>query len=204
MKILFIFFGLFLANAQTVQKDQQLLIEAGISTDFSPKIKTRNPAVVFGLWWRYPLEKDSRLELGGQLKSSNNYYEFNYGKNGIFYPVDSKVTIVNLGGRMVKEFKVKNQKLDWISELTLSLLFFDGTGIPDDPIREPANENSKTIVIDAEDISTLQFSQGIRIWKGNLGFGLKASFAPYGLWYKTTIPGQFNVFSAEAIVAIKL
>lgn len=204
MKILFIFLGLFFAKSQTIEKDQKLLFELGTSFDISSKITTRNPAIVFGVWYRYPVEEDSRLELGGQLKTSNNYYRFDYGKNGIFYPVESKATIINLGGRLVKELKIKNQNLDWVSELTLSLLFFDGTGIPDDPIREPVEENSKTIIIDAEDFSTLQFSQGIRIWKGNLGFGLKASFAPYSLWYKNTIPVQFNVFSAEASIGIKL
>ena len=111
MKILFLFLGLFCAQAQLTEKDQKLLFEVGISADFSSKIATRNPTIGIGAWYRYPLEADTRLELGGQFKNSAAIYKFDYGKNGIFYPVESKVTIVNLGGRMVKEFKIKNQKL---------------------------------------------------------------------------------------------
>lgn len=204
MKLFFILLCVYFTQAQNLEKDQKLLFELGISSDFSPNSQSRNPAFNFGVWYRYPMEDYSRLELGGQLKSSNNFYKFDYGKQGSIYPVDSKLIIINLGGRMVKEFKIKNQKIDWISELTLNLLFFDGTGIPDDPVRKPENENAKTIIIDAEGFSTLQFSQGLRIWKKNLGFGLKTSFAPYRLWYKKTVPTPFNIFSVEANIAIKL
>ena len=192
------------AKAQNVEKDQKLMMELGINADFSPKIPTPNPAFGFGMWYRYPIQNDARLELGGNIKTGSVMYQFDYGKNGTIYQVNSKVFVFNLGGRLVKEFRIKNQNIEWISELTVSNLFFDGTGIPDDPIREPENPNTTVIVIDAESVSTLQFGQGLRIWKKNIGFGIKTSFAPYRLWYKTTVPSQFNVFSAEASIAIKL
>ncbi|MGA9213428.1 hypothetical protein [Kaistella sp.] len=206
MKFLFVFLGTFAMNAQipTEQKDHKLLFEFGIASNHSSKIAKPNPEFAFGIWYRYPVETDARLELGGNLKSGSSVYDFVYGKNGNDYSVESKGYILNLGGRLVKEFSVKNQKIEWISELTLNTLFFDGKGIPNDPIREPESENSAQIIVDAESISTLQFGQGLRIWKGNLGFGIKGSFTPYRLWYKTRIPNQFNVFSAEATVSVRL
>ncbi|MNK21018.1 hypothetical protein D3C87_392690 [compost metagenome] len=206
MKFLFIFLGIILMNAQppTQRKDSKLIFELGIISDNSSKISTPNPAFAFGVWYQYPTENDARLELGGNLKSGATIYNFDYGKNGSYYRIESKGYIFNLGGRLVKEFSIKNQKIEWISELTFNTLFVDGTGIPDDPIREPENDNSTQIIIDAESISTLQFGQGLRIWKGNIGLGIKASITPYGLWYKTTVPNQFNVFSAEATISIKL
>lgn len=206
MKFLFIFLGIILMNAQppTQRKDSKLIFELGIISDNSSKISTPNPAFAFGVWYQYPTENDARLELGGNLKSGATIYNFDYGKNGSYYRIESKGYIFNLGGRLVKEFSIKNQKIEWVSELTFNTLFVDGTGIPDDPIREPENDNSTQIIIDAESISTLQFGQGLRIWKGNIGLGIKASITPYRLWYKTTIPNQFNVFSAEATISIKL
>ncbi|WP_028121132.1 hypothetical protein [Epilithonimonas tenax] len=206
MKFLFIFLGIILANAQnqTESKDYKLIVELGIISDNSSKISKPNPAFAFGIRYRYPMEADTRLELGGNLKSGATIYNFDYGKNGSFYKIESKGYILNLGGRLVKEFSINNQKIEWISELTFNTLFVDGTGIPDDPIREPEIENTTQIIIDAESIPTLQFGQGLRIWKGNIGIGIKASITPYGLWYKTTVPNQFNVFSAEATISIKL
>lgn len=206
MKFLFIFLGIVLMNAQTQTetKDYKVIFELGIISDNSTKISQPNPAIAFGFWYRYPMKADARLELGGNLKSGATIYKFDYGKNGNNYKIESKGYILNLGGRLVKEFSIKNQKVEWISELTFNTLFVDGTGIPDDPIRKPENENTTQIIIDAESISTLQFGQGLRIWKGNIGLGIKASITPYGLWYKTTIPNQFNVFSAEATISIKL
>ena len=193
-------------NAQppTERKDYKLIFELGIISDNSRKISKPNPAFAFGVWCHYPAENDTRLELGGNFKSGSTIYNFDYGKNSNYYKVESKGCIVNLGGRLVKEFSIKNQKIEWLNELTLHTLFFDGTGIPDDLIRETENENTTVIVIDAESISTLQFGQGLRIWKKNVGFGVKASFTPYRLWYKTTVPNQFNVFSAEATISLKL
>ena len=204
MKYLFFFFGVLFAKAQNEPADMKLLLEVGFSTDFSKNIEAKNPAFGFGIWYRHPSENHVRLELGGNFKAGTTIYKFQYGKNGSFYDVNSKGYILNLGGRMVHDFTIKNQKLEWISELTLNNFFFDGTGIPDDPIREPINENTTVIVIDAETISSLQFGQGLRLWKGNLGFGIKASFTPYRLWYKFTVPQQFNVFSAEGTVSIRL
>jgi hypothetical protein len=199
MKLLFIFLGITLASAQTQteNKDYKIIFELGIISDNSSKISKPNPAIAFGFWYRYPAEMDARLELGGNLKSGATLYNFVYGKRGNYYPVEAKGYIFNLGGRLIKEFSIKNQKIEWVSELTFNTLFFDGTGIPDDPIREPENDNTTQIIIDAESISTLQFGQALRIWKGNIGFGIKASITPYRLWYKTTVPNQFNVFSAE-------
>lgn len=204
MKYLFLLLGLFFAKAQKDTVDHHLLLEIAISTDFSSKITQQNPAIGFGIWYRHPIDHDARLELGGNFRTGTAMYHFIYGKNGNFYEVNSKGYILNLGGRMVKEFTIKNQKVEWVSELTFNNLFFDGTGIPDDPIRETENENTVHIVIDAETISSIQFGQGIRIWKGNIGFGLKASFTPYRLLYKTTVPNQFNVFTIEAGLSVKL
>lgn len=206
MKFLFIFLGIIGINAQvpTKQKDENWVLEFAVISDNSSKIVKPSPAFAFGLWYRYPIEDDARLELGGNIKSGAAIYNFDYGKNGTIYFVESKGFNFNFGGRLVKEFSIKNQKVEWISELTLNTLFFDGTGIPDDPIRESVNENTTHIVIDAESISTLQFGQGLRIWKKNIGFGIKASVSPYGLWYKTTVPNQFNIFSTEAIISLKL
>lgn len=206
MKFLFIFLGIIGINAQvsTKQKDENWVLEFAVISDNSSKIVKPSPAFAFGLWYRYPIEDDARLEMGGNIKSGAAIYNFDYGKNGTQYFVDSKGYGWNLGLRLVKEFSIKNQKIEWLNELTLNTLFFDGTGIPDDPIREPENENTTVIVIDAESISTLQFGQGLRIWKKNIGFGAKVSFTPYRLWYKTTVPNQFNVFSAEATISLKL
>lgn len=206
MRFLFIFLGIIGMNAQipTEQKEHKLLLELGIVSDHSSKIAKPNPAFAFGIWYRYPMETDARLELGGNLKSGSSIYHFIYGKDGVDYSIESKGYVLNLGGRLVKKFSVKNQKIEWVSELTFNTLFFDGKGIPDDPIREPENKNSEQIIVDAESISTLQFGQGLRIWKGNLGFGIKGSFAPYRLLYKGTIPNQFNVFSAEATISVRL
>ena len=145
------------SKAQTTAKDQNLIFELGIISDFSSKIEHQNPAFSFGIWYQYPLDDDARLELGGNIKSGSARYNFDYGKNGTIYQVNSKVVLLDLGGRLVKEFKIRNQKIEWISELMVSNLFFDGAGIPDDPIREPINPNTKVIVNDAEAISTLQF-----------------------------------------------
>src|SRR6218665_306359 len=206
MRFLFIFLGIILVNAQppTQRKDYKLIFELGIISDNSTKISTPNPAFAFGVWFQYPTENNARLELGGNLKSGTTIYNFDYGKNENYYSIQSKGYIFNLGGRLVKEFSIKNQKIEWVSELTFNTLFVDGTGIPDDPIREPESENTAQIIINAESISTLQFGQGLRIWKKNIGFGIKASITPYRLWYKTTVPNQFNVFSAEATISIKL
>ena len=198
--------GIILANAQTQteSKDYKLIFELGIISDNSTRISQPNPAFAFGIWYRYPMEADARLELGGNLKSGATIYNFDYGKNGSFYKIESKAYTFSLGGRLVKQFSIKKQKIEWVSELTFNTLFVDGTGIPDDPVREPENENTTQIIIDAESISTLQFGQGLRIWKKNIGLGIKASITPYRLWYKTTVPNQFNVFSVEATISIKL
>lgn len=204
MKLLFFLFGFALLNAQppSQRKDHKIILELGIILENSSKISKNTPAFALGFWYQYSPEDNARLELGGNIKSGGTKYSFIYGKGGGNYPVESKTFILNLGGRLVKEFSIKNQKIEWISELTLNTLFFDGMGIPDDPITE--DENSTQIIIDAESISTLQFGQGLRIWKRNIGFGIKASVSPYRFWYKTTVPNQFNIFSAEATVSIKL
>lgn len=204
MKYLFLILGVFFAKAQKDSIDHKLLFELNLSTDFSPKVEKQNPLVGFGLYYRYPLQDDVRLELGGEFKTGATIYHFQYGKNGGVYDVNSKGYFLDLGGRMVKDVTVKGKKLEWISALSINTMFFDGTGIPDDPIRETDNQNTTQIIVDAEAISSLQFGQGIRFWNKNVGFGLKANFTPYRLWYKSTVPNQFNIFSIEASILLKL
>jgi len=53
---------------------------------------------------------DARLELGGNLKSGATIYNFDYGKKGSYYKIESKGYILNLGARLVKEFPIKIKK----------------------------------------------------------------------------------------------
>ncbi len=207
MKLLFMVLGFILINAQneTKTKDSKMIIELSSSNDYSSKISKQFPAFTVGVWYRYPKFDGARLELGGNFKFNPSVFEFTYGKEGNNYEVKSKGYFLNFGGRLVKEFRIKKQRIEWISELEISNFFFDGKRIPDDPFPKPENENTiYTKIGDVESISTLQLGQGLRIWRKNIGFGIKTNFTPYRLWYKTTIPNQFNVFSGEATISIKL
>ena len=190
MRFLFFLLSIITVNAQNRNDsiNRRLLLEFTAATDFSSAITKQNGTFGFGIWYRYPMENDAILELGGNFQTGSTLYHFNYGKDGSVYQVGSKGYILNLGGRFVKNVTLKNKKVEWISELTFNTLFFDGTGIPDDPNREPTDPRTTHIVIDAEGISTLQFGQGLRVWHQNVGFGLKTNFAPYKLWYKSTVP----------------
>ncbi len=91
-----------------------------------------------------------------------------------------------------------------MSELTFSTLFFDLKDIPTDEPRESENLGTFQIAPDIESFSTMQVGQGLKIWKGRVGFGLKAYYAPYHLWSKNKVPNQFNIFSADASILLKL
>ncbi len=192
------------AQTKNDLRDRKFVVEAAVGYDQSNQILKNNGAASLGFWYRFPIEDAARLELGGAFKTSSSMYQFEYGKNEVVYTIESKVYFFNMGGRLIKPFSIQNQELEWISELTFSTLFFDGKDIPDDEPIEPENPNTIQIAADVESFSTLQFGQGLRIWKGKVGFGIKVSYAPYGLWYKNKLPNQFNVLSAEASVLLKL
>lgn len=206
MKLLMIILGMISLKAQTKKdlRDPKFVIEAAVGYNQSRQILKNSGEVSLGFWYRYPMEDTARLELGGAIKSSSSIYQFEYGKEGVVYKIESKVYFLNLGGRLVKPFSILNQEVEWISELTFSTLFFDGKDIPNDEPRESENPDTIQIAPDVESFSTMQFGQGLRIWKGRVGFGLKAAYAPYSLWYKNKVPNQFNVFSAEASILLKL
>ncbi|AZA80452.1 hypothetical protein C1637_23035 [Chryseobacterium lactis] len=178
-------------------EDKRSLIEAGSFFNFSPMKAKQIPGFYVGYWYRYPIdESKTHLEIGGNFNYSTSLYSFNYGKNGTLYPMQSKETIVNLGIRMVKEYPVKNNKIEWVSELSFHTLFLNGKDIPDS---EPVKNDNDGISfnVDAESVSSLKFGQGIRFWKNNLGIGIQFSYMPYRLWYKTVVPKGFNTFSIE-------
>ena len=206
MKLLMIILGMISLKAQTKKdfRDPKFVIEAAVGYNQSRQILKNSGAVSLGFWYRYPMEDAARLELGGAIKTSPSVYQFEYGKDGVVYKIESKVYFLNLGGRLVKPFSILNQEVEWISELTFSTLFFDGKDIPNDEPRESENSGTIQIAPDVESFSTMQFGQGLRIWRGRVGLGLKAAYAPYHLWYKNKVPNQFNVFSAEASVLLKL
>ncbi|MEC5157141.1 hypothetical protein [Chryseobacterium sp. MP_3.2] len=206
MKQLFLLVGMISIKAQIsskVKSVNKIVLELSVSSDFSAQIPKQNGAIGFGMWYRYPIEEGARLEFGGNVKTGNTLYNFDFGKDGNIYAVTSKPVIVNLGGRLIREFSLGAQKVEWMSELTFSTLV-DGKDIPDSSAREQETPGSAEIVIDEETISTLQLGQGFRIWRGNLGFGIKANFGSFSLWYRDRVPNQFNVFSAEALVSLKL
>lgn len=206
MKLLFFLIGIIGMKAQTsslIKSKNKLLVEFSVCTDFSAQVSELHPAIGLGIWYRYPVEDGARLELGGNVKTGNNFYNFDYGKEGNNYHVTSKAVIINLGGRLIKEFSIRKQKVEWINELTFNTLIFEGKDIPNSSRQAPENSQSIGIVIDAESISTLQIGQGFRIWRRNMGIGIKANFAPYSLWYLDRVPNQFNVFSTEAMISLK-
>jgi len=203
MKYLFFLLVFSFFNAQEMKK--KWIIEVGGFQSFSKQKQSNQPGILLGVWRSSPIEENVRLELGGNFRISSSNYNFKYKKLGETFDIETKEYVLNLGGRMIKEFKIKNQKIEWVSELSFNNIFFGGKDISDNQQNE-TNENQVVLHtnFDSENLSTLQFGQGLRIWKGNIGFGIKASITPYKLWYKTTVPNQFNVFSTEATISIKL
>lgn len=203
MKYLFFLLVFSFFNAQEMKK--KWIIEVGGFQSFAKQKQSNQPGILLGIWRSSPFEENVRLELGGNFRLSSSNYNFKYKKLGETFDIETKEYVLNLGGRMIKEFKIKNQKIEWVSELSFNNIFFGGKDIPDNQQNE-TNENQVVLHtnFDSENLSTIQFGQGIRIWRKNIGFGIKTNFTPYRLWYKTTVPNQFNVFSAEATISIKL
>lgn len=203
MKYLFFLLISAFLNAQEMQK--KWTIEIGGFQTFARQKQSNQPGVLLGIWYNYPIEENLRLELGGNFRLSSSNFNLKYKKLSKTFDIETKEYVLNLGGRMIKEFKIKNQKTEWISELSFNNIFFGGKDIPDNQLNETI-DNQVFILsnFDSENLSTFQFGQGLRIWEGNIGFGIKANLTPYGLLYKNTIQNQFNVFSVEATISIKL
>lgn len=191
-------------DTETGKKWKSSLVETGSYITFSDYKMRQNAGFFAGYWYRYPFDgTETHLEIGGSFGYSKSLYNFEYGKKGQFYPIHSEEFIVNLGVRMVKEYSWKNYKIEWVSELSLHNLFFNDKGIPnDEPVRDG---DDKTIYIDThtESVASLKIGQGIRFWKNNIGIGVQASYMPYRLWYKETVPVRFNSVSIEAGVNFK-
>lgn len=188
---------------RTHESRKKWLIEAGSYLNFSPAKTKKSPGVYIGYWYRYPIDENrTHAEIGGNFGYSSSLYDFNYGKRRMFYPVYSREYMVNLGARLVKEYYSGNNKIEWVTELSFHNLFFDGKGIPDEPDREE-DENTININVDTESVAALKLGQGIRFWRKNIGFGVQASYMPYRLWYKNTVPEGFNSFSVEAGIYFK-
>lgn len=205
----FVIFLLFCLNlsAQNVndEKTEKSLIEIGSFFNFN-KFKTKQNAGVYaGYWYRFAAdESKTHLELGTNFGYSKSLYEFNYGKNGLLYPIRSEEFIWNLGARMVKGYEFRNNKIEWVSEFSLQTLFFNDGDIPKDAPQEKSDKDN-TIYIDTHSasFSSLKIGQGIRFWKNNVGIGVQASYMPYRLWYKQTAPEGFNSFSVETSLIFK-
>jgi len=193
------------AQNVNVEKTERSLIEFGSFLNFN-KFKTKqNVGVYAGYWYRFPADESrTHLELGTNFGYSKSLYEFNYGKNGLFYPIRSQEFIWNLGARMAKEYELRNNKIEWVSEFSLQTFFFNDGYIPKDETQEKSDKDN-TIYIDTHSasFSTLKIGQGIRFWKDNLGIGVQASYLPYRLWYKQTAPEGFNAFSVETSLIFK-
>lgn len=194
-------------SAQNVnaEKCERSLIEFGSFLNFN-KFKTKqNVGVYAGYWYRFPADESrTHLELGTNFGYSKSLYEFNYGKNGLLYPIRSEEFVLNLGARMVKGYELRNNKIEWTSEFSLQTLFFNDGDIPkDEPQEKSDKENTIYIDTHSASFSTLKIGQGIRFWKNNVGIGVQASYLPYRLWYKQTAPEGFNTLSAEASLIFK-
>ncbi|SHG71499.1 hypothetical protein SAMN05421866_1305 [Chryseobacterium oranimense] len=190
-------------STEAGQRYKKSLIETGGYMNFSPEKVKQSPGFYVGYWYRYPVDENkTHLEIGGNFGYSSSIYDFDYGKRGAFYHIDSREFILNLGGRLVKEYTAGNTRIEWVSELSFHNLFFDGKTVPDEPETED-DENTINISIDAESIATLKFGQGIRLWKNNIGLGIQASYMPYRLWYRNTVPKGFNSFSVETGIYFK-
>lgn len=190
--------GLSAQDTKKGKNSESSLVEAGCYFNFNHYKKQQNPGFFAGYWYIYPTdETGTHLEIGGTFGYSKSLYDFNYGKDGQFYPVRSEEFILNLGTRLVKEYSWKSYKIEWVNELSFHNLFFSDKEIPEDePVRE---EDNNTIYIDihSTSVASLRIGEGIRFWKNNIGLGIQASYMPYRLWYKQTVPERFNSFSVE-------
>lgn len=201
--VLFFLFSVFCKAQDLPKKNKNWIVETGAFVNLSDKQIKTTPGVLIGFYYQFPSQDDVRLELGGNIKFSGSSYNFNYGKKGEVYQVNSNEFVVTLGGRMVKDFQIKNKKIDWISELSLNTFWFSGTGIPNNEQPKKSDDNTYVTYVDVESLSTLQFGQGFRVWFGNVGWSIKGNFVPYSMWYRKTLPEKFNVYSIETSVAFK-
>jgi len=194
------------AQNGNAEKSERSLIEVGSFLNFN-KFKTKNNAgISAGYWYRFPAdETKTHLELGSSLGYSTSFYEFNYGKNGLLYPVRTEEFIWNVGAKMVKEYHFKNLTIEWVSELSMHNLIFNDEKIPKDEPRntDSSDENILYTDLGGETFSSLKIGQEIRFWKNNVGIGVQASYVPYRLWYKQTAPEGFNSFSVETSLIFK-
>lgn len=184
---------------------EKSLIEMGSFINFN-KFKTKqNVGVYGGYWYRYPIDKTkTRLELGINFGYSKSFYEFNYGKDGVLYPIRSEEFIWNFGARMIKGYSLKNNTIEWVSELNFHALFFDEGDIPkDESQKEQRDDNIIYVDTHSASFSSLKIGQGIRFWRNNVGIGVGTSYLPYRLWYKHTVPEGFNSFSVETSLVFK-
>lgn len=187
----------------THESRKKWLIEAGSYLNFSPAKTKQSPGFYIGSWYRFPGDETGiHLEIGGNFAYSSSVYDFDYGKRDRFYPVNSKEYMLNLGARMIQGYTSGKTRIEWVTELSFHNLFFDGKGIPDEP-REEEDENTIYVNVDAESVATVKIGQGIRFWRNNVGLGVQASYMPYRLWYKNTVPEGFNSFSVEAGIYFK-
>ncbi|WP_300671507.1 hypothetical protein [Soonwooa sp.] len=191
-------------QSDSLKREKHLVFEVSPSFDFSNRIVKNNVGVSVGFWYRYPIEYDARLELGGSIKYTQAKYNFVYGKNGVFYDVNSDIVDWNLGARMVKNFKIKNKNIEWISELTIDNMFFDGKNIPDTPRTKPDDPNTIVINVDVESIASFRLAQGFRFWIGDFGIMPQVSYSPYSFWYRNKIPNRFEKLSVDLIFSVKL
>lgn len=203
--LLFICLSISLFGQNNIKtKEKHILVELSAGSDFSKRMINKDVVFGAGLWYRFPIEENARLELGGSFKYSKAKYQFVYGKNGIVYDVTSDIADWNLGGRMVKSFRIKNTSVEWVSELTLDNMFFDGKDIEDSPPPKSAGPTTYVVVVDVESIATLRLAQGIRFWIGDFAIMPRISYSPYGLLYRNTVPTSFNKVSVDIVFAIKL
>lgn len=194
------------AQIVSTENSEKSIIEVGSFLNFN-KFKTKQIAGVYaGYWYRFPAdETKTQLELGSNFGYSKSSYEFNYGKDGLLYPIRSEEFIWNLGARMVKAYHFKNIKIEWVSELSIQNLIFNEGDIPTDGPQNTDDGGDKTLYADigGATFSSLKIGQGIRFWKNSVGIGIQASYLPYRLWYRQTAPEGFNSFSIETSLLFK-
>ena len=156
MKYLFLLLAFPFFNAQELNK--KWIIEMGGFQSFSKQKQSNQPGVLLGVWRSSQVEENVRLELGGNFRLSSSNYNFKYKKSGETFDIETKEYVLNLGARMIKEFKIKNQKIEWVNELSFKNIFFGGKDIPDGQQNE-AGENQVVLHtnFDSENLSTLQF-----------------------------------------------
>lgn len=188
---------------ESAKGGKRSMIEAGSFMSFSSYKDKQIPGAYVGYWYRYPIDENkAHLEFGLNFYHSGSIYNFEYDKKGVFYNIHSKEFLLNIGIRMVKEYPVKDNTLEWVSELSMHNLFFNAKGIPDE---RPENTHDNTIYINTntESVASLRVGQGIRFWKNNFGIGIQASYMPFRLFDKKAIPPAFNSFSMETSINLK-